>query len=94
MRSYPERAGHLPKLLHCAVYLTVVLAVIAGALLVLVGAAWGYERSRRETVAEGVASAASTSAAWSARPPSEARRLLLNPLQEPIVGGAGSAAGA
>ena len=64
----------------------IVLAVIAGALLVLVGAAWGYERSREDTVAEGVR-IAGIDVGGLKRAAAE-RKLdeqLLRPLQEPIV---------
>jgi lipoprotein-anchoring transpeptidase ErfK/SrfK len=66
-------------------YLTVIL-VVAGALLLLTAAAWGYERSRREKIAEGVV-IANVAVGGLDRDAAQAKleRLLLDPLQEPIV---------
>ena len=64
----------------------IVLAVSAGALLALVGAAWGYERSREDTVADGVR-IAGVDVGGLERGAAERKleRELLNPLQEEIV---------
>jgi lipoprotein-anchoring transpeptidase ErfK/SrfK len=84
-RSYPDRASHLAKLLQLRRYLTVVL-VITGALLLLGAAAWGYERSRSETIAEGVV-IGDVAVGGLDRDAAQAKleRLLLSPLNEPIV---------
>ena len=64
----------------------IVLAVVAGALLVLVGAAWGYERAREDTVAEGVQIAGiDVGGLERAAAERKLERQLLDPLQEPIV---------
>jgi lipoprotein-anchoring transpeptidase ErfK/SrfK len=65
--------------------LTVIL-IVAGLLLVLAAAAWGYERSRDETIAQGVV-IGGVAVGGLDRADAQARleRRLLDPLQEPIV---------
>ena len=65
--------------------LTVIL-IVAGLLLVLAAAAWGYEHSRKETIAQGVV-IGGVAVGGLDRAAAQARleRRLLDPLQEPIV---------
>jgi lipoprotein-anchoring transpeptidase ErfK/SrfK len=64
----------------------IVIAVAAGALLALVGAAWGYERSREDTVAEGIKiGGVDVGGLERAAAVRKLDRELLAPLEEPIV---------
>jgi lipoprotein-anchoring transpeptidase ErfK/SrfK len=66
-------------------YLTVIL-VVTGALLLLAAAAWGYEHSRRQTIAQGVV-IGNVAVGGLDREAATAKlqQRLLDPLREPIV---------
>ena len=64
----------------------IVTVVVVGALLALAGAAWGFDRTKRDTIAEGV-SVAGVDVGGLERAAAQRKleRDLLAPLQEPIV---------